>query len=108
MLYGDKTMIAHEAVAVMAATVPDLPSARRLIAQGRRFKTELDRVEDHRGIDLPMIVVHGALDLLVPVNASRILHTANPGSRLVILPGAGHCPQLDAPKIIARPGPRTH
>jgi pimeloyl-ACP methyl ester carboxylesterase len=65
------------------------------------FKAELDRSRHHGGIGIPMTVVHGRRDRLVPVSASRVLYEANPGSRLVVLERAGHCPQLDAPRAVA-------
>jgi pimeloyl-ACP methyl ester carboxylesterase len=49
-----------------------------------------------------MVVMHGARDLLVPVSASRILYQSNPGSQLVILDSAGHCPQLDGAAAVAQ------
>lgn len=100
-LYGDKTMVDPDAVRLMVDGVSDLPTARRLVAQGTRFKIELDRVRDHGGVGVPMIVVHGLKDILIPVSAARILHAANPSSQLVLVPRSGHCPQLDAPQRVA-------
>jgi len=53
----------------------------------------------HAGVELscPLLVVHGAKDRIVPVRGSRVLHEAVPGSRLVVEPRWGHCPQLDDP-----------
>jgi pimeloyl-ACP methyl ester carboxylesterase len=48
----------------------------------------------------PTVVVHGARDRIIPVDVSRRLHQQIPGSRLVVLPCSGHCPQLDDPDAV--------
>jgi pimeloyl-ACP methyl ester carboxylesterase len=102
LLYGDRSAIDPEVVARFADNYTTPSSTYRLFRQGTIFKAELDRTRQHGGISRPMVVVHGARDLLVPVSASRILHEANPGSRLVVLRSAGHCPQLDAATVVAQ------
>jgi len=47
------------------------------------------------------VILQGARDRLVPVAAARRLHAALPHSTLVVLPGVGHCPQLDAPATVS-------
>jgi pimeloyl-ACP methyl ester carboxylesterase len=96
-LYEYPSAVDTEVVASIADGIPDLRAAARLVRMGGRFKAELDRSCHHDGIGIPMTVIHGRRDRLVPVTASRILHEANPGSRMVLLDRAGHCPQLDAP-----------
>lgn len=51
-------------------------------------------------VGCPTVIVHGAHDRIIPVRASRILHQQIPGSELVVLPGSGHCPQLDDPTAV--------
>jgi proline iminopeptidase len=41
-------------------------------------------------VNCPCIIVHGKYDLLTPVRNAYRLHKALPGSRLVIVPDAGH------------------
>jgi pimeloyl-ACP methyl ester carboxylesterase len=102
LLYGDRSAIDPEVVARFADSYTNPSSTYRLFRQGTIFKAELDRTHHHGGINSPMVVVHGARDLLVPVSASRILHEANPGSRLIVLRSSGHCPQLDAATVVAQ------
>jgi len=45
----------------------------------------------------PTLVVGGAEDAVVPVPETETMHRALPGSRLVILPRAGHLSNLEAP-----------
>lgn len=101
VLYGHRSAVDAEVVASLADGIPDLRTASRLVHVGAKLKAELDRTRHHGGIGVPMTVVHGLRDRLVPVAASRVLHEANPGSRLILIPWAGHCPQLDAPREIA-------
>jgi pimeloyl-ACP methyl ester carboxylesterase len=77
-------------------------ATHRLVRQGAELKAELDRHRDHGGIRAPLTILHGARDALVPVSASRTLHEANPGSKFVVLGRSGHCPQLDAPTVVAQ------
>ena len=100
LLYGERSAVDPQVVDAIADTIVDLGAASRLFHQGARFKAELDQTRYHGGIRVPMTVVHGRHDLLVPSEASHIVHRANPGSRLVVLAHAGHCPQLDAPRAI--------
>ncbi|WP_405485213.1 alpha/beta fold hydrolase [Nocardia sp. NBC_00511] len=102
LLYGRRSAVDPEVVAQLAEVFPDLREAHRLFRLGARFKAELDRTREHGGVRVPLVIVHGARDRLVPISASRTLHAANPGSRLVVLPHSGHCPQLDAATVIAQ------
>jgi pimeloyl-ACP methyl ester carboxylesterase len=101
LLYGDRSTVDPAVVARFADNYPDAATTHRYIRLGARLKAELDRVRSHGGIGVPMTVIHGACDRLVPVSASRILHQANPGSRLIVIDSAGHCPQLDAAAVVA-------
>lgn len=100
LLYGERAAVDTEVVAAFADTIADSATLRRLLVVGAQFVGELDRDMEHGGVDVPMTVLHGAKDHLVPVSASRAIHKANPGSRLVVLPRIGHCPQLDAPDTV--------
>jgi pimeloyl-ACP methyl ester carboxylesterase len=100
LLYGERSAVDPQVVGAFADTIADVGAASRLFRQGARFKAELDKTRNHGGIGVPMTVVHGRHDRLVPPEASRIVHRANPGSRLVVLAQSGHCPQLDAPRAV--------
>lgn len=102
LLYGHPSSVDPAVVATFVAGIPDLAAVSRLLQQGTRFKAELDQTHHHGGIRVPMTVIHGLRDRLVPPAGSRVLHAANPGSRLVLLERAGHCPQLDEPRAVAQ------
>jgi pimeloyl-ACP methyl ester carboxylesterase len=47
--------------------------------------------------DLPVLIVWGEGDPIIPVAHGRAAHAQMPGSRLEVFPGIGHVPQLEAP-----------
>ena len=49
------------------------------------------------GIDVPVLLIGGAADRLVPVAATRQAAARNPRWDSVIFPGVGHVPQLEVP-----------
>jgi pimeloyl-ACP methyl ester carboxylesterase len=62
---------------------------------GRAYRRAIDSVR------CPVLVLHGLLDRLVPVEAVRRAARAHPAWSLVVLPGVGHVPQLEAPGVCA-------
>src|SRR3977135_1695682 len=60
---------------------------------GRQFAAILangSRVEMLKGLSVPTLVLHGADDPLVPVEAGRHTAALVPGSNLTVIPGMGH------------------
>jgi pimeloyl-ACP methyl ester carboxylesterase len=49
----------------------------------------------------PVLLLHGAQDRLVPASAAQAAARAHPSWELVLLPGVGHVPQLEAPRECA-------
>ncbi|KIY99175.1 hypothetical protein MNEG_8791 [Monoraphidium neglectum] len=56
-------------------------------------------VAEHR---IPVLVVHGAADKLVPVSNSLRLARMLPGARVAVLKRSGHCPQEEVPEGFAQ------
>ena len=48
-------------------------------------------------IDVPTLIIHGADDQIVPLAEAQAMHEAIKGSKLVVLEGAGHLPNLEQP-----------
>jgi pimeloyl-ACP methyl ester carboxylesterase len=65
------------------------------IVRSRRYWTAM------RGIDVPVLLLHGTRDRLVPVRAALRAARRNPSWRLRIHPDAGHVPQLEDPQWVA-------
>ncbi|MGU3582238.1 alpha/beta fold hydrolase [Rhodococcus sp. C26F] len=71
-----------------------------LLTVGRHAIGELGRLpipEMVHALDMPALLVWGARDRLTPAHAARRVQ-AGGRRRVVIIPDAGHCPQLDAPR----------
>jgi pimeloyl-ACP methyl ester carboxylesterase len=70
-----------EAIAAAVRAMRDRPDSTPLLAR----------------LGCPVTIVHGAEDALVPVSEAEAMHAAIPGSRLVVLPRAGHLSNLEDP-----------
>lgn len=53
-------------------------------------------------ITVPTLIICGDEDVLTPVAESRALQAAIPGSRLEVIPGAGHVSNFEAPEVFNR------
>ena len=65
------------------------------LAQAVSVSMPADRLYLAEG--MPVLIVWGARDPIIPVEHGRCAHEAMPGSRLEIFEGAGHLPQIEAP-----------
>ncbi len=52
-------------------------------------------------LTVPVVIVHGLADVLVPVERAREMKAALPAALLTELPGIGHSPPLEAPEQTA-------
>jgi pimeloyl-ACP methyl ester carboxylesterase len=52
------------------------------------------------GLDMPVLLIHGEQDRLVPVAAARAAAAAYPCWDITVLPDVGHTPQLEAPDAV--------
>ena len=66
-------------------------SLLQVLARRRRYAAMM------AGIDVPVLLIGGAADRLVPVAATRQAAARNPRWDSVIFPGVGHVPQLEVP-----------
>lgn len=89
----------------LATALRSVPNMAAAAARGRdaiRYAREHPSGHGDLTVTCPVLVVHGARDRIIPVRASRELHARLPGSEFVVLPTAGHCPQLDEPDNVTR------
>lgn len=59
-----------------------------------------DVQDDAVRLDVPVLLLYGEDDLSTPPHYGRILHSLIKGSKLEIIPGAGHFVHLDKPDIV--------
>jgi pimeloyl-ACP methyl ester carboxylesterase len=76
-----------------------LRTVRGLVDLGGQRVSATDRL--YLTADLPTLIVWGARDPLIPVRHAHEAHERIGGSRLEILPGAGHFPHRDDPQRFA-------
>ena len=72
-----------------------LATLRGVIGTGGQRVNAGDRLYLAEG--MPVLIIWGARDPIIPVDHGRNAHKAIPGSRLEIFDGIGHLPQLEAP-----------
>jgi 3-oxoadipate enol-lactonase len=78
------------------ARQPSRPRARRRQWQALRGWDAWDRI---RTLRVPVLVLHGTEDRVIPVENGKRLAAAIPGSRLVLLEGAGHVYHSEQPEV---------
>jgi pimeloyl-ACP methyl ester carboxylesterase len=76
-----------------------LHTVRGIIDLGGQRVSASDRL--YLAAGMPMLIVWGERDPLIPVRHGREAHARLPGSRLELFPGAGHYPHLDDPERFA-------
>jgi pimeloyl-ACP methyl ester carboxylesterase len=54
----------------------------------------------HFRSELPTLAIWGERDTIIPVEHGYAAHAARPGSRLEVLPGVGHFPQVECPGAV--------
>jgi pimeloyl-ACP methyl ester carboxylesterase len=72
----------------------------RLLGTGRRLRLEIQNPFELGWIECPLLVIWGDGDRMVSAGgAERILREV-PHAQVEILPGCGHCPQVECPELV--------
>lgn len=50
-------------------------------------------------IDVPVLIIHGLDDQIVPIAEAQKMHEMIPGANMQIIAGAGHLPNLEQPEV---------
>jgi pimeloyl-ACP methyl ester carboxylesterase len=69
---------------------------KAVIDPGGQTISAMDRL--YLASSMPTLIVWGERDDIIPVDHAYSAHEAVPGSRLVIIEGVGHFPQIEAPE----------
>ncbi len=80
---------------ILARAEESAAIALRILGSATDVSREMKRVTQ------PVLVIHGDLDTIVPLEAARALAAALPDSELQVLDGCGHVPTLTRPKRVA-------
>jgi pimeloyl-ACP methyl ester carboxylesterase len=70
-------------------------------AQFRAGRAYVDEGVPVERIDAPALVVHGDLDTVLPLANGHLLAERLPNAELAVLPGVGHVPMLEDPKVLS-------
>ena len=73
---------------------------RSMIRFGEAIWSRDDVLDSLRRIDLPVLVIAGAEDKPIPLDAHRRLAGAIPGARLEVIEGAGHVCTVERPEAV--------
>jgi pimeloyl-ACP methyl ester carboxylesterase len=75
-------------------------TARAVIDSGGQKVSAMDRL--YLAERMPVLIIWGDRDPIIPVEHGRQAHAEIPHSRLVEIPEARHWPQLDQPRLVCR------
>jgi pimeloyl-ACP methyl ester carboxylesterase len=78
----------------------DRPVIRERIEYAKRLRAELDDPFDPAAITVPVSVIWGEADRLCVPAAAAELAEQLPHAQIVMLPGVGHTPQVEAPEVV--------
>ncbi len=98
--FYDETKISPDAINVYAGYIR-LPGAKKAFVRTVRhiFSDQPPQLWEHlNSIHLPVLIVWGEGDKIIPVRNGRKFQQDIPGARSVIIPECGHMPQEEKPK----------
>jgi pimeloyl-ACP methyl ester carboxylesterase len=72
------------------------------IEQSKALKLRRDQRETLKKVKVPTLIACGEYDSLCPIEKHRLMHKLVHGSRLCVIPGAGHLPTLEQPQLTNR------
>lgn len=87
-------------VKTFASHFRDASTVRRYLATARAVFAELHEPFELERVCVPVVLVWGRRDAMVPHAGSARLLDAVPGSRLETLDACGHCPQIEDPDAL--------
>jgi pimeloyl-ACP methyl ester carboxylesterase len=96
--YGDK-LFRPDCPEQIKRTVREMirrQSATGLVSGTLGMAQRPDRSGELERIRVPTLVIHGSADAFIPVVDAEAMHRAIVGSRLEVLPGAGHLSNIDS------------
>lgn len=87
----------RELVDSFTSHIPSIQRGSEILDMGRRMLPELEKPFRLELVECPLVLIWGERDRMVfTTGAERVLRTV-PYSDIEIIPGCGHCPQLEVP-----------
>ena len=97
--FFDHSKITEEMVATYGAYL-SLPGASQALIKTAKqmLPSNLEEIsERYKSIDIPVLLIWGEKDKIVPLDVGRKLAGNIPNSKLVVVPNCGHVPQEECP-----------
>ncbi len=101
-LLGETTRRDAPAVVATVRALIEANDAGAIVAALEALKIRPDSTALLGEITCETTIVHGAEDTIIPIADAEAMHAGIDGSRLVILPRAGHLSNLEAPDAFTR------
>ena len=80
---------------ILMRAEPSAAIALRIVGSATDVSSELKQITQ------PVLVIHGDMDKIVPLESGRALAAALPSAEILVLEGCGHVPTLTQPKKVA-------
>jgi pimeloyl-ACP methyl ester carboxylesterase len=92
--YQERPNLVAQVERIMEQTSPD-----GMISALLGMKSRPDSMPTLEKINVPTLIFHGAEDQIIPTSEAEAMQAAIPGSNLMIIPDAGHLPNLEQEQI---------
>jgi pimeloyl-ACP methyl ester carboxylesterase len=84
----------------LCMTMAESLGPKVFIEQSLALKMRADQCQTLKKISVPTLIACGEHDSLCPVEKHQFMHQLITGARLCVIPGAGHLPTLEQPKLV--------
>jgi pimeloyl-ACP methyl ester carboxylesterase len=91
--YTDRPEMVNQVKSIM-----DQTSSQGMVAALMGMKTRPDSTPLLGEIKVPVLILHGADDQLIPLSESELMHSRIKGSQMEVIANAGHLPNLEQPE----------
>src|SRR2546421_517483 len=101
LAFANPGAIQREAVDLFTGHHRDRGTVRRNLDAGRRLIAELQDPFALERVTVPVLLIWGERDLMVSASGAERVMASLPETQLELLPGVGHCPQIEAADRVA-------
>ena len=96
-MVGKSTREREPSVVASMRAMLESASVESIVGACEAMMNRPDATASLATIDVPTLIISGDEDVLIPPKESRAMHSAISGSRLDIIPGAGHVSNVERP-----------
>lgn len=91
--YTDRPELVNQVKSIM-----DQTSSQGMVAALNGMQARPDSTPTLGEIKVPVLILHGADDQIIPPSESELMHSRIKGSQMEVIANAGHLPNLEQPK----------